>query len=605
MKRFGAVVGLVLIASACASSGAFRAGERAERREDYNQAVLEYARALKANPNNLTYRKSLERARLRASDAHAAAGRRFAGRGLIKEALDELRLALDLRPDSPTLAQEIRDLEARRLKETSAAAIKEVKERARESMLPGLDLGDSARDPLGLVFPGASLRDAYLALGKAVGINFVFDPQFQDRTISVDLRSVTFEQALKALANYGGTFHVVVDPKIVTVVPDTANKRREYQQEVVKTFFLSNADLREVIDLLRIVLGSRRIAPLPGQNALTINDTPDKVAATERMIEILDKKRAEVVVEVELLEVNRSKLVEYGIELTSLSEQGAGVLGTIIPSPVKLGQDSQGRTIQLGAYTLEDNPYNASNILVSSLPGVVYRLLKTDGSTRLLANPHLRTSEGQTAQARFGDRIPVPVTTFTPIATGGINQQPFTSFDYKDVGVNIDVTPRVHHDGEVSLGVKLEISSLTEAIGVAGVQGLPTFTSRTVTSQIRLKDGETTALAGLISDTERKSQSGVPLLSDVPFLGKLFSRNRREVTQTDILLTLTPRVVTRPQITVEDLRSFQLESETPPLLFEVPAIPPIATPGPKATEAPKIEPIRAPTPVPTPSSDSR
>jgi general secretion pathway protein D len=605
MKRFGAVVGLLLITSACASSGAFRAGERAERREDYNQAVLEYARALKASPDNLTYRKSLERARLRASDAHAAAGRRLAQRGLIKEALDELRLALDLRPDSPTLGQEIRDLEARRMKETSAAAIKEVKEKARESLLPGLDLGDAARDPLGLLFPGASLREAYVALGKAVGINFVFDPQFQDRTISVDLRNVTFEQALKALANYGGTFHVVVDPKIVTVVPDTANKRREYQQEVVKTFFLSNADLREVIDLLRIVLGSRRIAPLPGQNALTINDTPDKVAATERMIENLDKKRAEVVVEVELLEVNRSKLVEYGIELTSLSEQGAGVLGTIIPSPVKLGQDSQGRTIQLGAYTLQDNPYNASNILVSSLPGVVYRLLKTDGSTRLLANPHLRTSEGQTAQARFGDRIPVPVTTFTPIATGGINQQPFTSFDYKDVGVNIDVTPRVHHDGEVSLGVKLEISSLTEAIGVAGVQGLPTFTSRTVTSQIRLKDGETTALAGLISDTERKSQSGVPGLSDLPFLGKLFSRNRREVTQTDILLTLTPRVVTRPQITVDDLRSFQLESETPPLLFEVPAIPPVATPGPRATEAPKIEPIRAPTPVPAPSSDSR
>ena len=605
MRRLAAVLGFTLCVGACASSGAFRAGERAERREDYNQAVLEYARALKGNPNNLTYRKSLERARIRASEEHAAAGRRFATRGLLKEALDELRLALDLRPDSATIRQEISDLEEKRIRETSAATLKQVKDKARESMLPGLDLGEAGREPLGLLFPGASLRDAYLALGKAVGINFVFDPQFQDSTISLDLRDVTFEQALKALANNGRTFHVVVDPKIITVVPDTANKRREYQQEVVRTFFLSNADLREVIDLLRIVLGSRRIAPLPGQNALTINDTPDKVAATERMIEILDKKRAEVVVEVELLEVNRSRLVEYGIELTSLSDQAAGIVGTIVPSPVKLGQDSLGRVIELGPYTLDDNPYNASNILVSSLPGVVYRLLKTDSSTRLLANPRIRTTEGQTAQARFGDRIPVPITTFTPIATGGIAQQPFTSFDYKDVGVNIDITPRVHHDGEVSLGLKLEISSLTSSIGLAGVQGLPTFNSRTVTSQIRLKDGETTTLAGLISDTERKSWSGVPGLSDLPLLGRLFSRNHRESMQTDILLTLTPRVVSRPEITLEDLRSFQLQSETPPLLFEVPAIPPLSpTPGPKATEGPKIEPIRLPTPTPTTPSDT-
>ena len=605
MRRL-VIVALAIAAAACATSGAFRAGERAERREDYTTAVREYSRALKNSPNNLTYRKSLERARLRASDEHAAAGRRLAARGLYKEALDELRLALDLRPDSLTLQQEILAVETRRNAALPSTSIDDVKDKARESLLPGLDLDPSARAPLGLVFPNASLRETYLALGKAVGVNFVFDPQFQDTTIDLDLRDVPFEQALKALAHMGRTFHVVVDSRIITVVPDTANKRREYEQQVVKTFFLSNADLREVTDVLRIVLGSRRVAPMPSQNAITINDPPDKVAAAERIIEILDKKRAEVVVEVELLEVNRSRLVEYGIEITSLSEQGAGVIGTLIPSPFRLGKDERGNTVQLGPHTLDENPYKGSNILVSSLPGVVYRLLKTDSSTRLLANPRLRTTEGQTASARFGDKIPVPITTFSPMAAGGIAQQPFTSFEYRDIGVNIDITPRVHHDGEVSLGLKLEISSLTAAIGVAGVTGLPTFNSRTLTSQIRLRDGETQALAGLISDNERKSLSGLPVLADLPVIGKLFARNRREVEQTDIIMTLTPRIVMKPQITLEDLRSFQLQSETPPLLFEVPAIPPVtATPVPKATEPPKVQPILPPTPLPTPTDPAR
>jgi general secretion pathway protein D len=614
MRRFALVVAAATVA-ACASSGAYHAGRRAEAREDYNRAVLEFARAVKKDPNNLTYRKSLERARLRASEAHAIEARRLAARGLLKEALDEMRLAADLRPDSSALAEELHALEARRGQADTGAAIAAIKERARESLLPGLDLDEAARAPISLRFPNASLKDTYMALGKAVGVNFVFDPQFQDTTIeNFEVHDVPFEQALKALATYGRTFHVVADSKVITVVPDTASKRREYEQQVVKTLFVSNADLREVIDVLRIVLGSRRIAPMPTQNAITINDTPDKVMAAERIVDILDKKRAEVVVEVELLEVNRSRLDDYGIELTTNAKDGGGITGLIFPSPVKLPsipKEGQGAISGVTPpITLKDNPYEPGNLLVSNLPGVIYRLLKTDSSTRLLANPRLRTSEGQTAQARFGDKIPVPITTFTPIATGGINQQPFTSFDYKDVGVNIDITPRVHHDGEVSLGLKLDISSLATSIGLAGVQGVPTFNSRTVTSQIRLKDGETSVLAGLISDNERKSLSGIPGLASLPVVGQLFARNKREITQTDIILTLTPRIVMRPEITLEDLRSFHLASETPPLLFEVPAIPPVSGVGstatPKPTEAPKVEPIRPPTPVPaTPTPAER
>jgi len=227
---------------------------------------------------------------------------------------------------------------------------------------------------------------------------------------------------------------------------------------------------------------------------------------------------------------------------------------------------------------------------------VIYRLLKNDGATRLLANPQLRATEGQTAQARFGDQVPVPVTVFSPIATGGLPQQPVTSFEYKDVGVNIDITPRVHHDGDVTLALKLEISSLG-----ALFQNNPTFRQRTVTSMIRLRDGETNILAGLISDEERTTVVGLPGLSSVPVIGRLFSRNRKETTETDIVMTLTPRIVRRIPIREEDLRSFAVGGESSPLLFEVPAVPTLPAPAPARPEPPRIEPIRPPSPSPTPT----
>ena len=283
-----------------------------------------------------------------------------------------------------------------------------------------------------------------------------------------------------------------------------------------------------------------------------------------------------------------------------------GVVGAIFPKPTvdEVVRDANGNPVftQTRPITLADNPYKASNLLVTNLPGVIYRLLKTDSSTRLLANPQLRTSEGQTAQARFGDQIPVPVTVFTPIAQGGVAQQPVTSFEYKNVGVNIDITPRVHHDGDVTLGLKLEISSLGPLF-----QNNPTFRSRNITNVIRLRDGETSILAGLIQDEERIEITGLPGLGDVPILGRIFSRNRKEVQETDIVMTMTPHVVRRLELTEEDLRSFSLGSEAAPVLFDTPVVTP-PTPAPRPDLPPRIEPIRppampSPSPLPTPSTD--
>lgn len=598
MKRL-LLLALLVPALGCATSSAFRDGEKAERVQDWDRAVLDYSKAVKEDPNNTQYTRALGRARLRASTEHANMGRRLAGRGLYKEALAEYRLALDLNPQAVHIQQEMENLEARREAGRQAASLEDVKDRARESSMPGLDLGPQAEEPLGLVFRGASLREAYQALARVADVNVVFDPAFQDRPVTLDLRDVPFDQAVKALNSAGQTFHRVTDARILTVIPDTQAKRREYEQQVVKTLFLSNADIKETIDLLRVVLGARRIAPLPGANALTINDTPDKIAAAERIVRIVDKRRAEIVVEVEILEVNRNRLKEYGIYLTSgLDAQGIeGIAAAVIPNPE-------------ANLTVDDNPYDPSNLVVTGLPGAVVRLLQTDSSTRLLANPQLRISEGQTAEASFGDQVPVPVTIFASIATGGIAQQPITSFEYKNVGVNIGITPRVHHNGEVTLDLELDIS----AVGPAGFQGLPTFNNRQVVSTIRLADGETNLLAGLILDNERYGLTGIPGVADIPFIGRLFARNEEEATQTDIVMTLTPHVLRRPDITEEDLRSFLVGGDSSPLLFDTPprpastaSAPPRPTPVQQAPQqtAPRIQPIRPPEPVPAPAPPPR
>jgi general secretion pathway protein D len=581
MRQLVLLIAVAGLLTSCATSKAFRAGEQAERRQDYDTAVLQYSKAATEKPDDNNARQSLARARLRASQEHVKEARRFVVRGLLKEALDAYRLALDLRPGTASIDEELREVEALQRSQTHRVSIQELKDSSRERALPGLALGPAAEEPLGLVFRGAGLKDAYQALGRAVGINFVFDPSLADSPVSLDLRDITFEQALTALAAAGKTLHRVMDQKVLLVLPDTPQKRKEYEQQIVKTIYLSNADLKETVDLLRVALGARRVAPVPGLNALTISDAPDRVAAAERIVHAVDKRRAEVICDVEIMEVNRNNLKEYGIQLTSGLEASGidGIAGTILPKPSE-------------TFTLADNPYSKSSLVVSSLPGVIYRLLQSDASARLLANPQLRASEGQTATARFGDQVPVPVTTFAPISGGGIAQQPITSFEYKNVGVNIDITPRVHHDGDVTLVLKLEIS----ALGAAGFQGLPTFSNRAVTTTIRLRDGETNILAGLIRDDERHSLIGTPGLASIPFLGRLFARNKDEVVQTDIVMTLTPHIIRSTELREEDLRSFPVGSEGSPLLYEapvVPVVPPQRTAPAPAAPA-RIEPIRPP-----------
>jgi general secretion pathway protein D len=247
-----------------------------------------------------------------------------------------------------------------------------------------------------------------------------------------------------------------------------------------------------------------------------------------------------------------------------------------------------------------------SDVFLLNVPALYYRLLKTDTATRVLANPQLRTSEGVSAQARFGERVPVPVTTFAPIAAGGVQTQPITSFNYENIGVNIDITPRTHHDDEVSLALKVSVSSISGE----GFGGLPTFGNREINTVIRLRDGETNMLAGLIRDDERKVVNGVIGLSDMPLIGRLFAYNRTQAQETDIVLTLTPRIIRVLELTEADLRPFRVSRDGAPPVIELPMPPELPRdqpppPKPPGDVVPEPDQPAQPIVVPPPTGQPR
>jgi general secretion pathway protein D len=541
---------LACLIAGCATATAMRNGRNAEQLEDFDRAIVEYTKVLRSQPDNREARQALERARIRAAADHFARGRRLEAGGRLDEALVELQLASELNPNN----QDIRDaLESVRTQQRNKIAIardgktglETLIERTRNMTPQGQELPSDVRLPASLTFRDAPSRDAFTALARFANIGITFDPQFRDQPVTIDLRETTLDTALQALTAATRSFYRVTGPRFITVVPDTAAKRQEYEEEVVRTFPLSNADLKETVDLLRIVIDARRLAPVTATNTIAIKDTPARVAAAGRLIAAIDKARPEVVIDVELLEIDRARLKEFGLQIASPAADS-----TTGPTGINGVADVNRQNL-----TLRDvRNLTQSDVVLTNVPALFYRLLKQDTNTRILANPQLRTSEGMPAQARFGERVPVPVTTFSPIATGGISQQPITSFNYENIGVNIDITPRTHHDDEVSLALKLEVSSISGA----GFGGLPTFGNRYVSTVIRLHDGETNLLAGLIRDDERRVVSGILGLSDIPFVGRLFAHNRKETLETDIVLTLTPRIVRVLDLSEEDLRPFRV-----------------------------------------------
>jgi general secretion pathway protein D len=579
-NRFAAILVLSLALGGCATTGALREGQNAEFLQEYDRAILEYTKALREHPDNRDARQGLQRMKLRSSLDHFARGRRLSQAGRFEEAATEVQIAAELNPDNTDIEN---FLAALRLQLRTKVAVsrdgktelQSLVERMRITPPPGLELPD-VRMPASLSW-NSSARELFLYLGKLGDISVAFDTLYRDQPITIDLRNQSLEEALNAVAASTRTFYRVTSQRTVTIIPDTPAKRQEYDEEFVQLFPLSNADLKETADVLRIVADNRRLQVYTPNNVIALKDTPERVRVAQKLIAALDRARPEVVVDVEILEVDRTRLREYGLQIASPGDPPTGLNGS-----VGISRDD---------LTLRNvTSLSQGDVSISALPGLFYRLIKQDANTRTLANSQIRMSDGVQGQARFGEDFPIPVTQFVPIATGGLPQQPTTSFNYRTIGVTIDITPRTHHNDEVTLALRLEVSSVLGS----GFGGLPTFGTRAINTTNRLHDGETNLLAGLIRDDDRRVRDGIPGLVDLPGIGHLFAYNRRQTHETDVVITLTPHIVRVLDVTEADLRAFQVDSSGDTAGFDLTIPIPGALPPPDpAQQQPPINPGQA------------
>lgn len=547
VHRWGVLIlGLALLGlGGCGATSHHSRGEKFAAAENWDQAVLAFSKALAEDPGNTRYKVSLARARLKASQNHFERGKKYLAADQLEAALAELQQTVFLDPSNQyaanELAKAIREYERRQGKE--ASTIDEMKKKAKLEGRLAPQLNPRSNIPIKLRFKDEPIKKIYDALSKASGVNFLYDERVDlNRKISVDLAEVTFERALDVLMLQNKHFYKVWDENTILISDDNQQKHKEYDDLVIQTFYLSNADVKDVQVLLRTLLDARQLAQNDRLNAITIRDTPQRVAVAEKIIESNDKAKAELIVNVELLELNRNTLQTLGIDLIG-SGGGAGKsIGLNFTAAESLPLNNLGLLNQTGNWSL------------GPIPGIILNFLKSDSDAKVIAKPQLRVSEGEKATVRIGDRIPIPTTTFNTAQTVGGSVVPITSFTYQNVGINIDIEPRVHHNKEVTLKLRVEVSSLAGQVSTGGGVSQPIIGTREIETQIRLKDGETNLLAGLIRQEERTSLSSVPGLGHIPVLKHLFGNNDTSVQQTDIVLTLTPRIIRIPDITEEDLK---------------------------------------------------
>jgi general secretion pathway protein D len=552
---------LLLIVAAllagCASGGArgaYRAAESAAERELWDQAVLGYAKASALEPGDTRYKVALARAKLRASAEHFDRGKKYLTSGQLEMALHELQEAVILDPSNQyaiTELEKANDLMSKKLKGPS-----DMERAQREAQRRAADLGPprlvpSSIAPLVLRFPDSTVNDVYEAIAKGSGINIIYDEKVDlKKKLSVELANVTFEKAMDIIMLQTKHFYKVLDSHTIIIADDNRQKRTEYEDNVIRTFYLSNAETKDVQTLLRSLLESRRIAENADLNAITIKDTPEKIKVAERIIRANDKAKGEVVVDMELLEINRSDTRRLGFDLTTKAISLVFTGGT---SSGGSGGGTGGSTNNSLPLNLLERLKSQSAWSLGPIPSITFDFLKTDTNAKSISKPSVRILEGENGKITIGDRVPIPATTFNQSQTIGGNIVPITSFQYQNVGIIVDIKPRVHHNKEITLELKIEVSALSGTVEGTGGVSQPIIGTRSVETTIRLRDGETNILAGLIKEDEQESLSGIPGLSDIPILRRLFGRTGQTESTTDIVLSITPHIIRTPNIEPIDL----------------------------------------------------
>jgi general secretion pathway protein D len=567
MNRCGMLVvclGIGIFVAGCPKGQAeFQQGKKAQSIQDFDAAFEYYLKAQKAEPYNANYKIKLNQARFEAGQFHVKKAQQLRDKGDLEGAVSEFQRAQVIDPSSPIAEQELRRVlemiaDKNRAADTAAEPPADPNQPSLAAMPP--QLKPLTPGPINLKMSNDA-KIVFDTIAKLAGLTAIYDPDFPGRRITTELNNITLEQALDIVSMQSKAVWKPLTENIIYVYPDQAQKRRENEEQIVRTFYLSNTvqpqDLTEIVTGLRQLLDLKRIQQVNGQNAIVVRDTPDKLALAEKVIRDIDKAKPEVVIQVEVLQARTDRLRDLGI----LPGQKATI--SINPAASATTPAAGGGT-PTSTTTLNSLRHLKSTDYSVTLPSLTANAVLTDTYTKIIQNPEIRAIDGQPAKLRVGDRVPIATGSFQAgvgVGASSINPLVNTQFTYQDVGVNVDITPRVHPNREISMKVMIEVSSVTGTSTIGGIDQ-PIISQRKIEHDIRLKEGEVNILGGLIERTDTKTLNGWPGLAKIPFMRYFFSDEKKDHQENEVLIVLTPRIVRMPDWTKINLRPLYSGSET-------------------------------------------
>ncbi|MFZ5457461.1 MAG: secretin N-terminal domain-containing protein [Pseudomonadota bacterium] len=561
----------VLALGGCATNKAFEDGKLALMAGEQDRALGLFEQAAKQSPDNAEIRATLYRQRevaiarhLAQAEAARIAGNREAAaaaldrvlamdarnpraismrdqllRGVRHDAMVTEANAMFVRKDVSGAEARVRNVLGQDGSHAGARELLRQIEEARPKQQTPAALGDMFQKTVTLEFRDTSMRNVFEAIARSTGINFVFDKDVRpDIKVTLFVRNTTVAEVMRLILITNQLERSVLSENTVLIYPNTAAKVREYKELVTRTFFLVNAEAKQVQNLIKTVIKTKDIYIDERLNVIVMKDTVDAVRLAEQLVESVDVAEPEVMLEVEVLEVSSNKMKELGIDFPD--QIGYGILTPNISNSVSTAAGIT-TTTTLGGQLLQGNinlkDTNGLVVPYVSNPGLILNLRAQDGAANLLANPRIRVKNKEKAKVHIGEKLPVFTTTST--ANVGVS----ASVTYLDVGLKLDVEPLIHPEDDVDIKMTMEVSSIVKE--VTGPQSSLAYQvgTRSTATALRLKDGETQILAGLISDEERTSASRLPGLGHLPLIGKLFSSERGSNNKTEIVLLITPRIV--------------------------------------------------------------
>jgi general secretion pathway protein D len=537
------------------ANGYYKRGQAAEAGQDYDAAYDNYQKAYAKDPKDLRYSTALYRVRVNDSSLHMTKGRKLLAAGNGHAALVEFLRAAEIDPSNEAAQQAIAEV---RQKNGEAAPEDETSlpeaagtEGEIDSMGAPPQLKPLSNEPLTLRM-SEDAKVVYQAVGKAAGINVLFDPSYHSDRIQVDLNNVSLEDALRIVGTISNTFWRPVTRDTIFVAANTPVKRRELDEQAVQTFYLSNAwqpvDLTDVQTAIRDVITGAKLYAVASQNAIVMRGTPDELLLAQKLINDLDKPRPEVVVDIAIMEVSKNWERNLGIAWPQS-------VGVALQAPTSsTSTTTTGTTSTTSTPTLYDLSHLKATDFAVTVGSATANLLLTDSNTKVLQNPRIRSTDGQKATMKIGERIPIATGSYQSTLAASSTGMAETQFSYLDVGVNIEMTPTIHYDGDVTLKIKIEDSSEGSNVTISNVTQ-PIIIQKVVDQTIRLSAGEASILGGIQEKQDTVSWSGIPGLSSIPILRYLFGSKDHTITDDELVFLVVPHVVRSQSLDQANLRS--------------------------------------------------